>query len=132
MKMLLLSEEGVAKAVAESMNHYFKDVDVEAITFDYENHQKSVAKLEKIITENADDQILILVDVYGSVAYVEARIALEKFGISEKNSLIICGLSVPMAVKLYNYKEMVNLEYIKMVYERNDRLGYDLPIRKIA
>ena len=132
MKMLLLSEEGVAKAVAESMNHYFKDVDVEAITFDYENHQKSVAKLEKVITENADNQILILVDVYGSVAYVEARVAIEKFGINENNSLIICGLNVPMAVNLYNYKEMVSIEYIKMVYERNDRLGYDLPIRKIA
>ena len=132
MKMLLLSEEGVAKAVAESMNHYFKDVNVEAITFDYKNHQKSVEKLEQTIAENANEQILILVDVYGSVAYVEARVALEKFGINEKNSLVICGLSVPMAVKLYNFKEMVSIEYIRMVYERNDRLGYNLPIRKIA
>ena len=132
MKMLLLSEESVAQAVAESMNHYFKDVDVEVITFNYQNHQKSVEKLEKIIAENVNEQILLLIDVYGSVAYVEARVTLEKFGISESNSLIICGLSVPMAVKLYNFKEMVSIEYIRMVYERNDRLGYNLPIRKIA
>ena len=130
MKMLLLSEEGVATAVADTLQHYFKAVDVEALTFQPENHQKSVERLEKIIEENKDKEILLLIDVYGSVAYIEARVALEKFGVDE-NSLIICGLSVPMAVKLHNVKEYVSIHYVRMVYECNDRLGYEVPLRKI-
>lgn len=130
MKMLLLSEEGVATAVADTMSHYFKEVDVEALTFEPQNHHKSVARLEKIIEENKDREILILIDVYGSVAYVEARVALEKFGV-DNNALVICGLSVPMAVKLHNVKEFVSIHYIRMVYECNDRLGYEVPLRKI-
>ena len=131
MKMLLVSEENVAKAVAKTMNHYFKEVDAEAITFEPENYHKSVAKLEKAIADNTDKEILILVDVFGSVAYIEARVALEKFGVDEDSALIICGLSVPMAVKLHNFKEMVSVQYIRTVYEEHDRLGYSLPIRKI-
>lgn len=129
MKMLLLSEEGVARTVADTMQHYFKDVDVETLTFEPQNHFKSVAKLEEIISENADNEILLLVDVYGSVAYLETRIALEKYGVKD-NALIICGLSVPMAVKLHNVKNIVSVAYIRSAYERHDRLGYDFPIRK--
>lgn len=131
MKMLLLSEENVANAVVKAMNHYFAEVDAEAITFEPENYQKSVAKLEKIIADNANEQILILVDVFGSVAYIEAKVALAKYGVDDENALIICGLSVPMAVKLHNVKELVSVPYIRMVYENHDRLGYSLPIRNI-
>lgn len=130
MKMLLLSEEGVATAVADTMHHYFKEVDVTALTFQAENHHKSVAELEKFIEENKDQEILILIDVYGSVAYIEARVAIDKFGIDD-NALVICGLSVPMAVKLHNVKNFVSIHYVRMVYECNDRLGYEVPLRKI-
>lgn len=130
MKMLLVSEEGIAGAVADSMKNYFDNPDVEVITFDAANHNSAVARLEEVVKANRYGQLLVLADVYGSVAYVETRIALEKFGVKDDNALIICGMSLPMAVKLHNVKDIVSVKYIRQVYERHNRLGYDLPLRK--
>ena len=54
--------------------------------------------------QNPNEVYLVLADSFGSTAYNETRLQLERLGISER-ATVYTGVSLPMLVQLYDEDE---------------------------
>ena len=131
MKMLLISNENLAEAMLDSLKTYFSSPEVEAICFKYPNHLAAKAKLKAYFdacqTLNPKETFLVLCDNFGSTAFNGATLLLQKNGLAEQ-SLLLCGMNLPMVFKLYGLKDSASLELCRSLYEGNGSFAYDVPL----
>lgn len=131
MKMLLVSNENLAEAMLGSLQTYFSSPDVEAICFKYPNHLAARTKLtvylEACQQVDPKETFLVLCDNFGSTACNETLLLLQESGLAEQ-SLLLCGMSLPMVFKLYGLKDSASLELCRSLYEGSGSFVYDFPV----
>lgn len=113
MKMLFVANEGLAASLKKSLQEYFTVDEIAAVDFCHPNHkqacQELAVELNKALSHNPEETFLILADTFGSTAYLETRLMLEKAGLKER-SLILTGMNLPLAIKCYGLKDSLSLD----------------------
>lgn len=124
MKMLLISNETLADALLQSMKGFFSEPDIQTFTFqapDWQSTRYSIAAfLAEAVLKNPQEEFLILCDHFGSTAYVETAILIEKMAL-QPQSLLLCGMNLPMVFKLYGIKDTTSLAYCRSLYDDDTR-----------
>jgi mannose/fructose-specific phosphotransferase system component IIA len=126
MKILLVSNGSLASAMLESMKNYFSQPELTAICFEQQHWDKArqevALELKAVVRQNRQEPILVLCDTFGSTAFIETAILLEKMGL-RKQSLILCGMNLPMVFKLYGLRDTATLQLCRSLYEEDSRHG---------
>lgn len=121
MNLLILSNGNFAKELYHSMKRFYSNPDIDYIVLkDTDIHQYSV-EIQRYLIEHTDD-LLILCDVYGSTAFNEAAIKINKLN-RTSNTAIICGMNLPILFKLYGLKDTWDIENIKSFYNHSEKNG---------
>jgi mannose/fructose-specific phosphotransferase system component IIA len=121
MNLLILSNGNFAKELYHSMKRFYSNPDIDYIVLkDTDIHQYSV-EIQRYLIEHTDD-LLILCDVYGSTAFNEAAIEINKLN-RTSNTAIICGMNLPILFKLYGLKDTWDIENIKSFYNHSEKNG---------
>ena len=133
MKMLLVSNENLAEAMLESLKAYFSEPEVEAVCFKHPNHLAARTKLAEYLKAsfvlNPKETFLVLCDTFGSTACNESALLLQQLGLTNQ-SLMLCGMNLPMVFKLYGLKDSASLELCRSLYEGNGSFVYDVPLEE--
>ena len=81
------------------MDHYFSQPDIHSIGFHYPSHAVARQELRSCIkaalARNPSEEFLLLCDYYGSTAFNETALLCKKLHL-EKQSLLLCGVNLPM------------------------------------
>lgn len=108
MKMLFVANEGLAASLKKSLNEYFTVDEITAIDFCHPDHKQAANvlanELQQALSRNPAETFLILADTFGSTAYIETCLLLEKSGLKDR-SLILTGMNLPLAIKCYGLKD---------------------------
>ena len=115
MKMIFVANEHLATSLQDALAGYFDRPDTEAIDFCYPDHTAGTRQLAKILSdalaENPAETFVILADAFGSTAYNETRLLLDRTGLTG-SAVVVPGMSLPMAIKYYGLKDAVSLGYL--------------------
>lgn len=119
MKMLFVSNENLAATVKQHLASYFYKPEVEVICFPKSARLKAAARLQDYIqsclTLNPDEKFLVLADYLGSTAFNETALLLQRLGLMGQ-SLVIPGLNLSLATRLYNYMKEHTFEAIRQLF----------------
>ncbi len=119
MKILLVSNGSLARSLLDSMKNYFSEPEITAVCFQSPDWQKSRDELawsiRKQLRRNPQEKFLILCDVFGSTAFIEAAILREQMRLRHQ-SLLLCGMNLPMVFKLYGLRDTATLELCQSIY----------------
>lgn len=131
MKILLVSNGNLATSLIDSMNNYFSNTAIDAVCFACGHTMQGKADLEayfkKQIAANSDGY-LIFCDIFGSTAFNEVSIMVQKLNIS-KQTLIICGMNLPMLFKAYGLIDSANLKIFEEIYADYSASGIQICAR---
>ena len=126
MKILLVSNGSLADAMLESMKNYFSQPELTTICFEQQHWKKARQEvadaLVSALRQNPRESILVLCDTFGSTAFIETAILLEKMGLRQQ-SLMLCGMNLPMVFKLYGLKDTATLQLCRSLYEEDSLHG---------
>ena len=110
MKTILVSNSRLAASLKDSLAEYTPNPTVRAFCFEHPHHTAVAAELTAYLMtcqrENPGDSYLILADAFGSVAWLETMVALEKCGLKDR-SVVYTGANLPMLLQLYDEDEWV-------------------------
>jgi len=117
--LLLVSHPGIASSVIENANHIWPgnqpELDYLEVPFDADTQAMQTAFQEKLHKLDQGDGVLIICDIAGaSPCNITAA----------KNShqlVRICGLSLPMLLKAYNYQDQPIDELACLVIEAGNK-----------
>lgn len=119
MKMLFVSNENLAASMKESLAAYFENPEIEVLCFKYPSHLKATtslkAYLQACLALNPEENFLILADRLGSTAFNETALLLQRLGLTGQ-ALIVTGMSLALAVRLYHLKNESSLEAVRQMF----------------
>lgn len=121
MKMLMVSNGNFAEELYTSMKTFYSNPDIDYIGLKHAATPNYITKLQHYFKKYTED-LLILCDVYGSTAFNEAAILINKLHQNNKVA-IICGMNLPMVFKLYGIKDTWDIESIKSFYSDSEKNG---------
>ncbi|MBP2631748.1 MAG: system, mannose-specific component [Firmicutes bacterium] len=121
MNLLILSNGNFAKELYHSMKRFYSNPDIDYIVLNDTDLNQYSLELQQYLIENTGD-LLILCDVYGSTAFNEAAIEINKLD-RVNNTALICGVNLPILFKLYGLKDSWNIENIKSFYNESEKNG---------
>ncbi|BAL84973.1 putative PTS EIIA protein (plasmid) [Selenomonas ruminantium subsp. lactilytica TAM6421] len=105
MKTILVSNNSLATVLKESLADYTLNPTCEAFCFQHPQHLATSSKLAEYFLaceeQNPQEYYLILADAFGSTAYNETVLLLERLGIRNR-ATVYTGVSLPMLVQLYD------------------------------
>ena len=108
MKTILVSNSRLAASLKDSLAEYTPNPTVRAFCFEHPHHKAVAAELMAYLMtcqrENPGDSYLILADAFGSAAWLETMVALEKSGLKDR-SVVYTGANLPMLIQLYDEDE---------------------------
>ena len=129
MKIIILSNGDLAASLQQAMDHYFSKPDIHSIGFHYPSHAVARQELRSCIkaalARNPSEEFLLLCDYYGSTAFNETALLCKKLHL-EKQSLLLCGVNLPMVFKLYGLKDSADLQLCRSIYEDTPACGIRL------
>lgn len=115
MRMLLVSNDSLAKDLYEAMGTFYRSPEISYIEMTADLKEKNVSWLRKYLLES-DEETILLCDRYDSVAYCEIVKHIQEL-CKWENMILICGMSLAMVFKIYGLKDHQNLELIKFSYK---------------
>ena len=119
MKIVLVSNGSLAQSLLDSMKNYFSEPELTAVCFESPDWQKGRDALawaiRKQLRKNPQERFLVLCDVFGSTAFIESAILMEKLGLHDQ-SLLLCGMNLPMVFRLYGLRDTATLELCRSIY----------------
>ena len=121
MNLLIVSNGNFAEELYHSMKRFYSNPEIDYICLRDEDINQYITKIQHYLIENTDD-LLILCDVYGSTAFNEAAIAINRMN-RVNNTALICGMNLPILFKLYGIKDSWDLENIKSFYNDSEKNG---------
>ena len=128
MKMLLVSNGNLVNTMKTSLHHYFPQADVESFCFENPAYHQTTEELSRYILDtlscNINEEFLILSDVFGSTAYNETWLLLERSQISLKSALFT-DMSLATVIKFYGMKDTYSLSYFQ-------EISHALPLKNTA
>lgn len=121
MNLLTVSNGNLAEEIYNSMKRFYSNPDIDYIMLTDANKQQYIGKIEQYL-ETYTENLLILCDIYGSTAFNEVAILLNKLN-RLHNTALICGMNLPMVFKLYGMKDSWDIESIKSFYADSEKNG---------
>lgn len=121
MNLLVLSNGNFAKELYHSMKRFYSNPDIDYIVLNDTDINQYSLELQHYLIEHTGD-LLILCDVYGSTAFNEAAIEINKLD-RVNNTALICGVNLPILFKLYGLKDTWNIDAIKSFYHESEKNG---------
>jgi len=70
----------------------------------HDQHENKIIEARKLITQYANDEVLIFTDIIGSTPYHVARQVLTS--ITDNSGVVVTGVSLPMLIKAANYRSL--------------------------
>ena len=108
MKTIIVSNGSLAAVLKEALGEYVGRPTCEAFCFQHPTHLQTSELLKEYLKaceeQNPSEVYLVLADSFGSTAYNETRLQLERLGISER-ATVYTSVSLPMLVQLYDEDE---------------------------
>ena len=109
MKTILVSNSSLAAVLKESLADYTCRPTCEAFCFNHPAHMETAERLATYLKtceeQNPAEVYLVLADTFGSTAYIETVLLLEKLGIKDR-ATVYTGASLPMLPQLYDEDEL--------------------------
>lgn len=109
MKTILVSNGSLAAVLKESLAEYVWQPTCKAFCFQRPSHLEAVTQLAAYLQaceeQNPQEAYLILADAFGSTAYNETVLMLERLGISSR-ATVYTDASLPMLLQLYDEDEL--------------------------
>ena len=118
MEMLLISNGALADALLDAMKGFFSRPEIDACCFPEGQQEKQMAQLHDYFAEKMADpqaECLVLCDIFGSTAFNETAILVQKMGLADR-VLFICGMNLPLVFKLYGLKDFATLALCRSLY----------------
>jgi mannose/fructose-specific phosphotransferase system component IIA len=121
MKLLLVSNGSLSKGLYMAMEHFYHKPDIDYIILRDSDKKEYIAEIEAYMKKYIED-ILVLCDAYGSTAFNEIVVLINKLE-RTKSVGVICGMNLPMVFKIYGLKDMWSLASIKSFYKNSEKQG---------
>lgn len=121
MNLLIVSNGNFAEELYHSMKRFYSNPEIDYICLNDDDINQYIVKIQHYLLEKKDE-LLILCDVYGSTAFNEAAIAINKVN-RVKDTALICGMNLPILFKLYGMKDTWDLKTIKSFYQDSEKDG---------
>ena len=122
MKLLLVSNGSLAQGLYMAMEHFYYKPDIDYIILRDSDKKEYIAEIEAYMKKNCMEDILVLCDAYGSTAFNEIVVLINKLE-RTKSVGVICGMNLPMVFKIYGLKDMWSLISIKSFYKNSEKQG---------
>ena len=122
MKLLLVSNGSLAKGLYMAMEHFYYKPDIDYIVLRDSDKKEYIEEIEAYMKKNCPEDILVLCDAYGSTAFNEMVVLINKLE-RTKSVGVICGMNLPMVFKIYGLKDMWSLASIKSFYKNSKKQG---------
>jgi len=122
MKLLLVSNGSLAQGLYMAMEHFYYKPDIDYIILRDSDKKEYIEEIEAYMKKNCPEDILVLCDAYGSTAFNEMVVLINKLE-RTKSVGVICGMNLPMVFKIYGLKDMWSLTSIKSFYKNSEKQG---------
>ena len=122
MKLLLVSNGNLSQGLYMAMEHFYYKPDIDYIILRDSDKREYIAEIEDYMKKNCMEDILVLCDAYGSTAFNEIVVLINKLE-RIKSVGVICGMNLPMVFKIYGLKDMWSLASIKSFYKNSEKQG---------